>query len=100
MDNDIGSPKNLINVRRKHCFKDAVNKLSRPGFMPNRKLLVRFADDLGQSEGAVDLGGPTREFLRLAIAEMYETSGMFGGPEKNKSLVPNSQGETFCRENV
>lgn len=58
MDDDVDTPKNLLNVRRKHCFKDAINKLCRPGFISSRRLSVRFADNSGQSEGAVDLGGP------------------------------------------
>ena len=41
----------------------------------------------------MDQGGPTREFLRLAVKEMYDTSGMFGGIDKRIGLVPNSQGK-------
>lgn len=91
MNSDPEHEKNLINVRRKHCWKDALSKLSKPSFIPERKLSVRFADDLGASEGAVDQGGPTREFLRLAVHAMFETSGMFGGGDKNRGVVLNSQ---------
>lgn len=80
-------------MRRKHYLKDALTKLAKPSFIPCRKLSVKFADDMGKSEGAVDLGGPTREFLRLSIREMFETSGMFGGDDKIKAVLPNSQGE-------
>ena len=56
---------------------------------------MKFADDMGTSEGAVDQGGPTREFLRLAVKEMYDTSGIFKGIEKQIGLVPNSQGKAY-----
>ena len=92
IDSDPDAEKNIINIRRKHCLKDALTKLAKPSFIPRRKLSVKFADDMGKSEGAVDLGGPTHEFLRLAIGEMFETSGMFGGEDKNKVVLPNSQG--------
>lgn len=92
INSDEGYEKNLINIRRQHCWKDALNKLSKPNFIPERKLSVRFADDVGTSEGVVDEGGPTREFLRLAIKSMYDTSGMFGGIDGNIGLIPNSEG--------
>ena len=59
-------------------------------------MLVKFADDIGQSEGAVDLGGPTREFLRLAIQELFE-SFMFSGEIGRRVLVPNSKGNSACK---
>ena len=83
--------KNLINVRRSNVLQDGLNKISRASFVPNRKLSVKFADDVGQSEGAVDFGGPTREFLRLSIRELFEST-IFGGDPGNKVLVPNVKG--------
>lgn len=94
MNSDPEHKNNLINMRQKLCWKDALSKLSKPSFIPERKLSVRFANDLGTSEGAVDRvdqGGPTREFLRLAVHAMFETSGMFGGGDKNRGVVLNSQ---------
>ena len=58
INSDPGYEKNLVNVRRTHCWKDALNKLSKPSFIPERKLSVKFADDMGTSEGAVDEGRP------------------------------------------
>ena len=55
---------------------------------------VKFADDVGLSEGAVDLGGPTQEFLRLAVRELYESS-MFSGEPERRVLVPNSKGKLY-----
>ena len=67
---DVDVCKN-INVRRNHVFEDGINKMARSKFEPLRPLSVKFADEMGASEGAVDLGGPTREFLPLAIQEAF-----------------------------
>jgi hypothetical protein len=85
--------RNLINVRRKHVFTDGIKKIGRPGFQASLPPSVKFADELGSSEGAVDFGGPTREFLRLALHDMF-LSNAFAGPANRKVLVLNQEGET------
>jgi len=42
--------------------------------------------DFGQSEGAVDAGGPKREFFRLAL-ERVIASSIFAGPEGCRFLT-------------
>ena len=54
-----------------------------------------FADDFGNSERAVDLGGPRREYLRLLVKAANEHSGIFGRPADRRVLVPNSNGRYF-----
>ena len=51
-------------------------------------------DDFGNSEGAVDIGGPRRKFLRLLVKAANEHSGIFGGPADRRVLVPNSNGKS------
>ena len=41
--------------------------LSRKSFAPQSKVSVKFCDDLGAAEGAIDHGGPKREFFTLAF---------------------------------
>ena len=60
------------------CFKRKV-------FNPKRKLDVVFVDTVGQGEGAVDTGGPTREFLTLLMKALLR-SGFFVGTEKSLAL--------------
>ncbi|MED6278955.1 hypothetical protein CHARACLAT_029401, partial [Characodon lateralis] len=48
-------------------------------------LNVTFVDTAGVTEGAVDDGGPTREFLCLLITEIKDSS-FFNGPDYNKNL--------------
>lgn len=52
--------------------------LTRKSFSPGNKISVRLSDDSRRSEGAVDLGGPTREFLTLVI-DWLANSQLFCG---------------------
>ena len=93
------TPRNLINIRRTHVLEDGLKKLKKTSFVASRALSVKFSDDCGGSEGAVDLGGPTREFLRLAIRELFTSSGVFTGGENSKVITLNSEGN-YCRKSV
>ena len=85
-------PKRLINVRGGHTFVDALKKIMKDGFEPSHPLSMKFADDVGSSQGAVDLGEPIREFLQLAVKDVFCKHGIFDGPEDNKVLLLNCQG--------
>ncbi len=54
---------------------------------------IKFSDDRGTTEEAVDLGGPHREFLRLLIKALAD-SDIFSGPEGNLNLALSASG--FC----
>lgn len=74
----------------------AVRALKRSSFCENGRLSVKFSDDIGQSEGAVDAGGPTREFLRLVMDQVVNSS-IFEGNTSAKYLAKCSSGEIlFC----
>ena len=81
-----------INVRRHHIWEDSARILRRKRFDPRSIISVKFADDDGTSEGAVDLGGPRREFLRLLLQASNLQSGVFQGPEDRRVLFANSLG--------
>ena len=90
----------IVNVRRRHIWEDSCRCLQRKRFSPSASISVCFADDFGNSEGAVDIGGPRREFLRLLVKAANEHSGIFGGPADRRVLVPNSNGNLLhllCR---
>ena len=59
--------------------------LARKSFSAKNKISVKFTDDVGTSEGAVDMGGPMKEFFTLVIQWML-TSQLFCGPEHHKFL--------------
>lgn len=61
--------------------------MSRKKFSPGNNISVKFADNVGTSEGAVDVGGPKREFLRLAVRSANLDSGVFIGAEGCRMVV-------------
>ena len=71
--------RNYVNVRRGHVLEDAVVKIQKKKFNLKFPISIKFTDDEGHSEGAVDTGGPTREFFRLVTQEMFRKSSVFGG---------------------
>ena len=54
---------------------------------------VKFSDDLGRNEEAVDLGGPKREFLRLLIEALAGSQLFEGDGRKYLSLNAAAHGE-------
>ena len=65
-----------------------------------KRFSVKFADNEGNSEGAVDVGGPKREFFRMVVKAANEDSGIFIGPEGCRSLHPSTIGKyTFIDRN-
>lgn len=63
-------------ISRNHIRKGAKRALTRKSFHPQNRIFVKCTDDMGMSEGAVDLGGPTREFFTL-ITERLLNSHLF-----------------------
>ncbi|MEQ2246136.1 hypothetical protein ILYODFUR_035128 [Ilyodon furcidens] len=84
---DEGTPprSNYVNVMRDSVLESAFRAFKRQRFSPWHRLNVTFVDTAGVTEGAVDDGGPTREFLRLLITEIKDSS-FFNGPDYNKNL--------------
>lgn len=82
---------NFINVCRENVMDGAKRAFARRSFNPEAKVSVVFMDDSMQAEGAVDEGGPSREFFRLLMMAMKEST-LFTGPENNKNLSLDSHG--------
>jgi len=82
---------NMINVCRQNVMDGAVRAFARRGFTPEAKLSVIFMDDFNQAEGAVDEGGPQREFFRLLMVALKESS-LFTGSQNKKNVSLNSRG--------
>nr|XP_055033816.1 uncharacterized protein LOC129422116 isoform X2 [Misgurnus anguillicaudatus] len=77
---------NQINVSRGNILQGSLQAFKRKRFKPEARLDVIFVDSDGVGEGAVDEGGPTREFLRLLMREI-QMSKIFEGPEDNRLLA-------------
>ncbi|KAE8281683.1 G2/M phase-specific E3 ubiquitin-protein ligase [Larimichthys crocea] len=80
-----------FNSIRRSVWDGASRALGRSNFSPEKKVDVKFTDDCGTSEGAVDNGGPTREFFRLCLLEIKDKIGIFEGPPDAKVLTCNSK---------
>ena len=78
-----------FNISRNHVWEGAKRALNRKSFQPHKKISVKFTDDIGLSEGAVDLGGPTREFFSL-VTEWLLNCPLFFGKETSKFLSLNA----------
>ena len=62
-----------FNISRSFLWEVVKRALSRKSFSPANKVSVKFTDDAGVSEGAVDLGGPMREFFTLVLQYLHDS---------------------------
>lgn len=85
---------NQINVSRDRIFHGSVQAFKRRRFDPAAKLDIVFVDNEGVSEGAVDEGGPSREYFRL-LMKAIQQSKIFEGPEQKKHLTLDTHGKHF-----
>ncbi|KAG5838518.1 G2/M phase-specific E3 ubiquitin-protein ligase [Anguilla anguilla] len=75
-----------FNIIRRSVWDSTLRTMERPNFSPEKRLDIKFTDDDGLSEGAVDFGAPKREFFRSCLQELKDSSGMFEGPSNSKFL--------------
>ena len=79
-----------FNISRNHIWEGAKRALNRKSFDPQNRISVKFTDDMGISEGAIDLGGPAREFFTL-VTDRLLNSHMFVGGAFAKFLSLNAR---------
>ncbi len=80
-----------FNINRSTVLDGAIRGFKRGTYDPCHTISVRFSDDMGVREEAVDLGGPRREFLRLLIEALLQ-SPMFEGDDDKMNLAFDSTG--------
>ena len=85
-DNEISK----FNISINHLWECAKRGFNRKSFSPTYKMSVKFTDDIGNSEGAVELGGPKRELLTLLL-HYLQNSSKFIGDNSNKFMTSNTQ---------
>ncbi|XP_051724166.1 uncharacterized protein LOC127499186 isoform X2 [Ctenopharyngodon idella] len=100
---DDDSPtSNQINVVRDYkgnthnILRSTVQAFSRRRFNLGARLDVIFVDDTKAAEGAVDGGGPTREYLRLLLKAVQQSS-TFEGLENSKRLRLDTEERLFLQ---
>ena len=74
-----------FNIARNFMWEGAKRAVSRKTFSPANKVSVKFTDDNGASEGAIDWGGPMREFFTLILQYIHD-SQLLCGPENSRFL--------------
>ncbi len=74
-----------FNISHNFLWVGTKRALSRKSFSPENKFSVKITDNAGASEGAVDLGGPMREFFTLALQYLHDFQ-VFCGSENCKFL--------------
>ncbi|XP_032363460.1 G2/M phase-specific E3 ubiquitin-protein ligase [Etheostoma spectabile] len=85
VDGSFCPSSNQINVCRYNVFLCSLRSFKLRSFNPEAKLNVVFVDEDDNGEGAVDQGGPTREYLRLLMRAVHQ-SNIFEGHEKDRQL--------------
>jgi hypothetical protein len=74
--------------------------LKKTKFNPRAAVSIKFADSHGGSEGAVDAGGPRREYFRLLVRAVNLEAVLFCGPEDNRIIFPNATGKNKNNQTV
>lgn len=82
--------RSYMNVRHSHLRTDSCRHFKKSKFSP--KAVVKFANSTGSSKGAVDAGGPRREYFRLLIRAVNLEAGVFCGPDDSRVIFPNATG--------
>ena len=85
-----------FNISRFHLWDTARMTFSRASYSPHCAMSVKFMDDIGVSEGAVDHGGPRREFLQLLMEHLATESPLFTGPTDGRHLSIIDKGGAIC----
>lgn len=75
-----------FNVGRSHIWDSTSRAIKRKNFTPESSIYVKFMDDIGNQEGAIDLGGPRREFLQLLMEHLSSYSSLFFGPKHSRHV--------------
>lgn len=86
MESKIVEGTTFFNVTRENAFDAALRAMCRPSFNAFHKPSVMFMDLFETCEGAIDDGGPRREFFRLMLKELA-SGPLFEGMRFFKYIV-------------
>lgn len=88
-----------INVSRLNVWEAARRAIKKKTFNPQSTVMVKFTDDIGMPEGAIDHGGPCREFFQLVMECMRSNCALFCGPSNSRQINYISSG-TYWRSQL
>lgn len=86
-----------FNISRNDVLDGARRAVQRKSFQPTYRMSVKFTDDIGVAEGAVDAGGPKRELLRLLVPQIQKLP-IFEGPFNSRSLAFRQTGISYSQQ--
>ena len=92
MDQDNCPIVDVINVHRGNVLNSSLFAFQRKNFNAGAKMDVAVVDVESKVEGAVDQGGPSREYYRLLMRDIRD-SAILEGPEGAKRLSLEVQGK-------
>ncbi|XP_016106878.1 G2/M phase-specific E3 ubiquitin-protein ligase-like [Sinocyclocheilus grahami] len=78
-----------FNINRANVWDGAVRGFKHASYDPLHGMLVKFTDDEGTTEDAVDTGGPKCKFLSL-LMDCLRARRIFDGPENRRFLTFNN----------
>ncbi|XP_050950442.1 G2/M phase-specific E3 ubiquitin-protein ligase [Labeo rohita] len=78
-----------FNINRASVLDGDIRGFKKLSYNPNHSISVKFSDDMGHDEEAVDLGGPRREFFKLLMEALMQ-SPIFEGQEHQRNLALDS----------
>ncbi|XP_016099228.1 uncharacterized protein [Sinocyclocheilus grahami] len=90
VDENLCPTVNQINICRENILQCSLQAFKRRRFNPEAKLDIVFVDAEQKGEGAVDEGGPSREYMRLLMRAIHQ-SKISQGHEKDRSLALDTQ---------
>ncbi|KAK3588164.1 hypothetical protein CHS0354_012229, partial [Potamilus streckersoni] len=76
---------NILYIKRSCIWECALEQFQKEGFSPMDAFKVKFVNDDGNEEGAIDAGGPRREYFQLMMDYLANCS-LFEGPSGRKLL--------------
>lgn len=91
IDREVTTSPNHINADRCNLIQSLTRAVSRCNFDPRSKVDVIFTDSDGLAEGAVDNGGPSREFFTLLLREIQRCD-LLEGPLECRTLRLSTNG--------
>ncbi|KAG9263169.1 G2/M phase-specific E3 ubiquitin-protein ligase-like isoform X1, partial [Astyanax mexicanus] len=77
---------NRFSINRANVWDGAIRGFKRSAYNPSYDMLVKFSDDVGQTEDSIDTGGPKREFLTLLL-DAIRTRRVFEGRTPRPTLL-------------
>lgn len=95
---DTAAPLSKFNISRGQLWDGTVRAVQRKSFSPENKISVKFTDDSGMAEGAIDLGGPQRELFTLVMHYLANSQMFCCGKERNEKVLNNFSKGQFTKK--